>query len=832
MALFQGEDMVDVTTPDGRTLSLPRSIVPASMLPQQQLGTAPIAQPPVMPEIAPTIPALPQPVTTGLPGSDTAQPGWSNDQPGAVDQPVPQNGADFVVPAMTQDQIKKEQKSRKAEDAQAAKKVAYNATPAGQAKAAQASLAGGASLEEQGIRSKADMDYAEQTVLGDALAERNTQIDKLMAKRAADMQDAVAQEDAKYAEVTSLKNKIANTKIDRSADHPIIAALAIALAGYGSALRGDTVNPAMVALDKAIDRKVAGQMADLDQMGKIYGMTKEEVAVLKDKSKSRLEFHNAMIAGETEKAIRSIEELTARSNSDKTKANAQIAIGQLRQKVADKTLEAAHWGMTFDQTGAHQRASIGAQYAGIAESKRHNMASEQLTREGQYLDYQKALAADRARGDMATFAARQAANKDVRETGLKGLDGYLLTPEGRAKMTQAAQYELEAKTLEEKYKNDPMGASVKGQRIELLRQKAAELRGDANSFNVIQARDVAVAGKISDQYAASQTMMDTVDEIKMLYDQAGRGFISKTKLQQELQAKMGLLAVSAKDAWQLGAWDKGSAKLVADIIGADPTQGWDVGVISSKLGIQVGNDPEGFKNRLDAVTTKLEQDVRQKMKDQSNWDGKGELFTRKKAADMNSPVEKASSAITQARSQTEIANNTPEVTADLLQGPAAAALRDVPGSLKYPGVGSDQEAPFDVMLKAYKSGDKTAEDLIIQKIAQGTPDLAVPLLHALQDNAPKLYKAARAAVPPGSETDARLTAEASSRIASAPLPTFDLTNMIISTMSKDGLVTDEHDYQEIARRAGAGDPEARKAIMDIQTASSTRKSPSVYGGGR
>ena len=38
MALFQGEEMVDVTTPDGRTLTLPRSLVPQSMMPQQQLG--------------------------------------------------------------------------------------------------------------------------------------------------------------------------------------------------------------------------------------------------------------------------------------------------------------------------------------------------------------------------------------------------------------------------------------------------------------------------------------------------------------------------------------------------------------------------------------------------------------------------------------------------------------------------------------------------------------------------------------------------------------------------------------------------------------------------
>lgn len=828
MALFQGEETVDVTTPDGRTLTLPRSIVPASLLPQiaptgAPAGALPMNVPAQQPAQEAPAPSLPAP---------TEEPGTP---PNVVESPA--SVVEMGEPEtrrVTQQQLAKEQMAQKAAQVKAAKaRTAYNASPGGQRANAQAKQDEAVKNEEQAIYGVADVEAAEQATVADALQKRNEQLDTLFIKRNQEAQANLEAENAKMDEITGLRKKISGTKIDRTADHPVLLAISAALAGIGSAMNGEKVDTYSI-ITNVIDRKVAAQEADLDRMGEVYGMTKEELDMLKDKSKSRLEFHNAMIAAETDKAVRHIEELTARSASEKTKANAKVLISQLQARAADKSAEAMRWGLEFDQRDKHQRAQIGLGYANLRQADKHHKDDMQLKREGMYLDYQRALAADKARGDEAMFKARMDAQGEVEKRGLKGRDNdYLLTPQGRAKMEEAARLEQEAKTLESN--PDPMARSVASNKIELLKQKASVLRGDARTFDVVRARSDTQAGDMSKKYAAAQTMMDTVDEINMLYDEAGRGVITKDKLQEELQAKYGLLAVAAKDAWQLGAWDKGSAKLVSDIIGQDPSTEWNVGLLGAAWNQQAIKDPNGFKNRLKAVTTKLEQDVREQFTKNSSWDGQGELFTRKQAKEISGSARDLSKApsgieIEKSADQAGIGAKAGRKAYQAIWDINAPSHKDEAegsaSSVKYPGLSRQQEAPFEALVSAYKSGDKNAGEDVVRTVAELSakrPDHVVPLLHNLREHAPSLYTAARAAVPKGSKVDEQMSYEEQSRIGAGVTPSESLGASVLSSVRRDGTVGDEEGYRELARRAGQKDPVAQKALMEVVKRSGSNK---------
>ncbi len=838
MAIFPGEDMVDVTTPDGRTRTLPRSIVPASMMPQQIAAPQGFTDETVYNTADPAIPSVTGGQIPPVEDNGTLTPPAMLEQ---VEAPADYSVGKIDTAKLAQDQAANKRAAAKTAGA----KAAYNASPKGQLANAQGAQTAAAEQEADAVVGAADVEAAEQIVVAAALTERNAALDKLFVKREQDMLATAQAEDAKLNEVTSLRKKIAGTKINREADHPIMAAVFAALAGIGSAMKGGKVDTLDI-LYTAIDRKVAAQEADLEQMAKVHGLTKDELATLEKKSKSKLEFHNTLIAGETEKAVRHIEEITARSASDKTKANAKMIIAQLNARVADKTMEATRWGLDFDQKDKHHKAQIGLGYSNLAETKRSNLMGEQLTREKLYADKIAALAAAKASGDESRFKATMEAGKEAETRGIVGADNeYLLTAVGREKLAQAAKLEAEAQATEEKHKGDPMATGVTSTRVQLLRQKAAELRGDARSFDVVKMRDTAEAKALSKKYGASQAMMDTIDEIKMLYDQEGRGLISKTRLQQELGTKYGLISVAAKDAWELGAWDKGSAALVAAIIGKDPTN-MDVGYVTSNLGVLIGQDPEGFKNRLDAVATSLEQNVRQQIvKGGGKWDGKDALFTRKHTPEI-SARDKASAKLTQGRSGVELQKNAEDVgfigkTVRKYAYPLSPTHQGEANSrqsIKYVGLSKDQEGPFGDMLTAYKRGDKQTGDELVAKVinnAKDRPDLAIPLLHNLREHAPSLYTAARVGLPKGSAADEQMNFEEKNQIGVGMTPTKALASAVLNSVDNKGVIQDEVGLKELGARAGKKDPEAVRALSDILTRKTQNKSlpqGSVFRGGR
>jgi hypothetical protein len=795
MALFEGEDMVDVTTPDGRTLTLPRSIVPASMLPQQ------IAAPPQAPLGAPVAPP------TELAPPTLPTPEAPPQSPGVVEMGEPD-----VYPVGSLSTVEMGEPTVKntrqlAKDAKA--KAAYNASPAGKQAAAQGVQAQADNEVREAMLDEVTVEAATNDMLAGAREQHNAEIAKAELARTEEMRENVAAQDKKMSEVITLRKKIEGTKIDRTADNPVALAIFAALAGLGSGMKGEKVNT-LDLIYQAIDRKVAGQEADLDRMGKVYGMTRDEIEMLKEKSKNRLEFHNAMVAAETNKAIRTIEEITARSASARTIANGKMMIAQFEQRAADKSMEAMRWGLEYDQKATAEKNQQGRFYSDLKFRKDQHKDNLQIRREDIAADLAKALAADRAAGKNDIYKMRQEAIKENRQFGVRDMNGdFYLSPEGRAKVSEAAKLEAEAAKLES---SDSTLASkaMAMNKAQLLREKAAVLRGDANS--------------------SGQSVVQLIDEIKIISDQAGRGLLTRDEAQVALRAKFNQLKPGLKEAWQLGAWDKGSAGLVAEIIGADPSSEWNAGALGAFVSQKMYENPTAFHAGLDSVAKDLEGRAKNKLAGLGTKFGEGELVFQR--AEKPIPPSESAAKLQSSYSGTE-QSRIAETRADkfAMRDPStgkviAPSAREVPESVRYLGLSKEQEAPFEERLQAYKKGDPRAADELVGLVADAAkkrPDQAIPLLHNLREHAPKLYPAARAAVPKDSEVDKQMVFEENNHIGTATLPTDMLVSGVLRSINTEGKVTDQEGYRDLVVRSANGDAIAKRALLDIVNQSGVNK---------
>lgn len=805
MALFEGEEMVPVTTPDGRTITVPKSL--SGMVPAQ----------------APFAPSAPPMNPSGQPVQELPPEYLTPPPPEPAPTGTVEMGEPDITPVMTMEpEVVTADPKRVAKARQ--QKAAYDASPAGKQAAAQNAQNAAAAARVDAITSSTDVEAATNDLVHGALQERNAVLAKAEADRLAAAQKVELERQGKVTEIEGYRKKIENTKIDRTADHPILAAISAALAGLGSAMKGEKIDTLDI-LYKAIDRKVAAQEADLDQMGRIYGMKKDDLELLKEKKANTLEFHNAMVAAEVNKSIRTIEDLTSRSASEKTRANGKMMIAELQQHAADRTMEATRWGLEYDQRDKHQRAQIGLGYSQLRQADKHFNATQQLRREEIAADMAKALAATRASGDQGAYKMQLEAAKEARQFGVRDMSGdFLLAPQGRAKMEEAARLETEAARMESN--PDVMARSIASDKVVALRNKAAILRGEAQTFDTIKAHNETEAIAVSNMISSGQSVVQLIDNIKELSDQAGRGLIKRSDAQAKLQAMFQQLKPGLKEAWQLGAWDKGSAALVESIIGADPTSDWNVGVLGALVAQKMIEDPKAFHGRLDSVATDLENKAKNKLVGIGAKFGAGDTVLQRKTEP--EPISASAVKLSAEPSGTEIEKNADDVgvvgktvrSTFYPLSPSHAEEAQNAQSVKYMGLSKDQEAPFEERLQAYKAGDKRAgEELVLavkDAAESGRTDLAVPLLHNLREHAPKtLYQAARATLPRDSDVDKQMAYEENIQIGTGVTPTPMLSQTVINSIDAQGRVKDIDGYRDLGKRAGEGDLEAKRAILEI-----------------
>ncbi len=823
MALFQGEELVPVTTVDGRTLQLPRSL--AAMSGQQQVAPAPtgFTDETVYNVTEPEIPS----VTGGQIPVPDQQTGTV--APPAV-EPTDEAAPDFVV-GTVDNAPATVARSNKVYDKQQKAKAAYAASPEGKQATAEQAQTNAQQAQVDAVHAQVDVDTATNDLLHAATVDRIAKIGKAEDERNQEMLTRAQEQEAKMNEVIGLRKKIENTKIDRSADHPVLLAISAALAGIGSGMKGEKVDTLDI-IYRVIDRKVAAQEADLEKMGKTYGMAREEIEMLKEKSKSRLEFHNAMIAAETNKAIRIVEEITARGASDKARANGKQIIAELTARAADKTMESTRWGLEYDQRDKHQKAQLGLGYANLRQSDRHHNDSMQIRREEIAADMAKALAATKATGSAEQYKAQLEAAKESRQFGVRDVNGDLfLTPQAQAQIAQAKALEDEAAKLEAN--PDVMQRSIASTRIQALRDKATVMRGEAQTFGAIKAHNETEAIAASQIIASGQSTVQLIDEIKQIADKASRGVITRDDAQMQLKAKFNLMKPNLKEAWQLGAWDKGAGGLVSEVIGMDPSSAWNVGGLGMIMLGKMYEDPQAFQTGLDAVADDLEVKAKNRMVGMGVKFGQGETVLRRSALpDPSEPAAKISAAKTPLEAEKGAQPSTGGKIRDQIYSFGGLVgepqykvnIREAQesGSTKYIGLSKEQEAPFEERLQAYKGGNKRAGEELVAMVAdsaQTRPELAIPLLRALRTNAPStLYQAARTAIPKDSEADKQISYEEKSQLGTAAQYQANpamFVQQVSMSIKADGTVGDTAGMSEIVRRASAGDPVAKKAFADI-----------------
>lgn len=850
MALYSGEETVSVTTPDGRTLDVPKSVANQLLLPQPdtqaigQGGVDPIGPPGSppnalpMPETGP-LPTPPPDAQAGgmVPGQDamgnpTLSPGESYAPP-----PTPAPQPDFAVEAP--------QMPAKPQGG----KPAPAARPPTAIQKVQAAGDAARDAQSQAEIDQANIEAAGQWMVGNAFEKRNAEIDKLMAKKAADEAAGQQEQAKKVSELEAMKTKIAGTKIDRNADHPILSGLMIMLGGIGTAWNKQDMNqnPAWLAFNATLDRKVAGQQADLDQLNKLYGMTKEEVQTIREKWTDRRAMHQALVAAETEKSARHIEEITARTNSEAVKQNGIKLAAAIRERGTVAAMDAVKFQMDFDQKDKHQKQQLGYQYSVLGETKRKNAADEQLEREKMFADVTKSLAAEKARGGEAAFKARQELVKTNEERGLRNVNRkpgdaeYLLTGRGRQMLDQAAALESQAQAAS----LVPGGAA----NAQALRNQASLLRGDAQTDEVIRARDTAGAKGISDKYAAAQQLGDMLDGMKSLADKNGKAYFSSNEGQATLKSQQVEFLMALKDAWALGVLSKSDMTTLQKAMGGDPVDGWTAGNMADKIGLKLGTDPDAWQAAVGSLVKGSQDRVVLDLRANSNFAGSAEdIFAGRKPQDK--AATDAAAGILKDKTPGEVAagernvgtgrkalNAVADIGSNIKEGFVGNALGNTDsraernaktaensGSVTHAGLTPGQAASFDSLTARAKSNDpkkaETARNQIFAVVGGNRPDVAQSVLSNLRDKDPGLYAQAIKHV-----RDPQILEVVDAWQAQDAQPKIDMAqgaakNVVVGTqdnrtLGQQATVGMDDAYSELARRAARGDKEAANIVKTL-----------------
>lgn len=393
--------------------------------------------------------------------------------------------------------------------------------------------------EEQAGRAMAEKEAAAQMAIANAFVKRNDEIDQQLQQRATEATRMNAAIDQRMAEYDTAVNKYADSKTDRTVDHPIMAAISAVLGMVGGVINKDGTNPTLDLLQKQIERKVNLQLAERDKLGQVASMKRGDIDMLRQRASDRTAQLNLVMAGETEKAARQIEAIGARSNSEIVRQRAAVNAAQLRQKSAAMRGDAVmaqqakdDRDRAFEQQAkeaalADKRRSqeIGLGYANLGQRK-YEFGEDMKFKREQLEQEAKKIAAT---GDLGQA-------KEVIERGIGGVVVPVKDADG----------------------------NVIGAQRDLLRNP------DGTPF--IPTGSTASVDKLRDTVAATDTLVQLMDEA-MRIRSGWSSDTAKSKEWQDLQTNWAAATGIAKDVLGLGVLSGPDMKLIGEFIGtSDPTQ--------------------------------------------------------------------------------------------------------------------------------------------------------------------------------------------------------------------------------------------------------------------
>lgn len=425
--------------------------------------------------------------------------------PGAL--PVA-NSPDYAAGSVTPLTPKQVAASNKAYDMQqaaaqqASQKAAFAGGEAGvyndHAKAVAAGEAAGQKLADT------QSDYHD--AMGRALADRNAANDKIAQQKADDDAKQLAAINLKNTQIDSAITALGNQKIDRTVDHPIMAAVSAVIGMFGQAATGSATNGALDMLVKQIQRKTDAQMQDRQNAIAQVGLQRDQVAGLRQHLTDSNALWDGLAAANTQKAIGIGDTLTAKLNSADAQANWQVKKAELQDKLADyksgamdKQNARDNADRSFNEQVRASKTSEGIQYGHLALAKKgldetirqHDQERQDKLDEIQ-LGYAKLNEKDKA-----------ARAKEVATSGVfdPTSGAAVLTPDGQKIIDQADKLEIAARKM------------PPAQQAAAIAQ-AKNLRDQAETVGGFTIADKDIRKDVIKKVGASQDMINTIDDIK------------------------------------------------------------------------------------------------------------------------------------------------------------------------------------------------------------------------------------------------------------------------------------------------------------------------------
>lgn len=617
---------------------------------------------------------------------------------------------------------------------------------------------------------------------------RNAENDRLIAAQAAEAQaksNDIAKRQASY---DAMVTKIANTKIDREDDHPIQSAIGMLIAGIGSAWKNESTNPALDLVQKQIERKVQGQMQDLDRLGKVAGMQKEGIDMIRQQASDSTARYNMMLAGENMKAAGQIEALGARSNNDTVRQRAAVNAAAFRQKAAELTGTAvmAQQGKddrdkAFAEQQRHTKVEEKnqAQQTGIAYGHL-SLAKKGLDEQIREHDIGRQDKLDELALGYAKLGAKDKADK-AKEVATSGVfdptsGNAVLTPEGQKITDQADALERASR------KADPTKAQA-------MLAQAKNLRDQAEAVGGFTIADKDIRKEVIKKVGASQSLIDTIGQIKATLA------TDPSSIDRDTWAGLGTKMEEAKAAFIEAHGAKMSSKEMAaveDMFGANP----------SDMATRVGG-----RGKMLARLNALEQGAISGTSTELRSNGyKGDwrpralqteefpTLTGKTSVERGADAELGSVgkrlSFTTNESRMGKAENQGDITPTGLDAQSTNIVKQL--ARKYDDATTTDRAKIMTQLSAYASSDR--------------PSLAQGVVTLLNAENPGLYKQVVAANPNAPHVAGDDNEQARQQvIASTP----------IATLRDSAIAGDSASKMEIARRAASGDRSAQLAAHEV-----------------
>jgi hypothetical protein len=379
--------------------------------------------------------------------------------------------------------------------------------------------------------------------VGAVEAAANDEADRQLAQIKANAEaNAKAVQDATDAYVRNAQS-LANVRVDRSIDHPILAAVGTALNILGTAMKKADMSQVMKPVYDAIDRKVSAQMQDIELGRANLGLQRESLALLRQSGNDKMTLQQTLMLSSLEQAKRRVQEIKDKSTSPIVKAQADQAMADIDARQAGAI-------------GTYQARYQQRQDAAAARAQAERLAKMQIsvTMRGQDIQAAENDANRRERAQehidniaeklmLAGNAKAAERAKMLKDNGI--LDPvtheYMLTSAGQAKMAQADSMEAQVRKdptpvakayiakITDKTQADQLTEAIKNPKIaaQVAQQYANDIRNDAQINDTAIVRGAVKPDKIQEELATAHEVQLSLDTAQKMLEQDPSSFDRK-----------------------------------------------------------------------------------------------------------------------------------------------------------------------------------------------------------------------------------------------------------------------------------------------------------------